>query len=243
MNRLRFLVWLERAWLVTLAGLAAVGRVSTLSSTKPLLLFLCSMGALVLSAVFILLPTRRPRTLRTVESIVLGAIIIAVMGDQFGLYAHIPYYDKALHLFIPLAVTYALFALSQSTRWVWSWTRVHPFEVGLYVFSITLMLGVFWEFFEFFADLYLGTSQQGGPHGANFDTMTDLLADALGALVGSVAVASATAYGRAHGFGTVAETSHHLASRLRAARRRSSRTRRAEARAERRDAAERRDVQ
>lgn len=211
---LRIFVWAERAWLVTMAILAATGHVSHDTSTLPILLVLSSVGGLALSVVLLLVPTRRPHTLRRVESTALAVIVLGIMGDQFGLYVHVPYYDKILHVIVPLALTYALFKLSQATKWVWSWTKVKPFEVGLYVFSIALALGAIWEIYEFVSDLWFGTQQQGGPHGANFDTMTDLIADTLGALIGALIAGFTTAYGRKHGLGTISEGRKHLMRRL-----------------------------
>lgn len=59
--------------------------------------------------------------------------------------------------------------------------RLHlsPVFVALFSFAFSMMIGVFWEFFEFFADTFFGFDMQ---HGSLDDTMTDLMVDALGAL-------------------------------------------------------------
>jgi hypothetical protein len=211
---IRIVVWAERAWLATMGALALAGRVSHDTSTLAVLLAISSLGGLVVSAILLLLPTRRPHTLRRVEAVALACIIAGIMGDQFGLYVHVPYYDKFLHVVVPLAITYALFELSQATSWVWSWTKVTPFEVALYLFCIAMTLGTLWELYEFGSDQLFGTHQQGGPHGANFDTMTDLLAVFVGALAGSVSMGIVTVYGHRHGLGTISETRQHLRRRM-----------------------------
>ena len=71
-------------------------------------------------------------------------------------------------------------ALSQSTGWLWAWTRVTPAETGVYLFSMTTSVCAFWEILEFTTDSFFGTHEQGG----NFDTMTDLICDFAGAATG-----------------------------------------------------------
>jgi hypothetical protein len=156
-----------------------------------------------MSVLFSLIPTRRPRTQRAAEAAVLAAFLLHVMGHAFGLYAKLAYYDKALHTAVPFVIVLVLYALSQSTGWLWAWTRVTPAETGVYLFAMTAAISAFWEIVEFTTDSLFGTHEQGG----NADTMLDLVADFVGAALGALLAASATRYGRAHGFGSIAEPS------------------------------------
>lgn len=58
--------------------------------------------------------------------------------------------------------------------------------VLLFLFSVSVLGGVFWEIYEFSADHLLGTTTQGG---GNVDTMGDLIADSLGGLLVAIVIA------------------------------------------------------
>lgn len=67
--------------------------------------------------------------------------------------------------------------------------NLSPAFVILFAFCFAITMGVFWEFFEFGADRILGYNMQKfrmpGQDGL-IDTMTDLIVDALGALVACI---------------------------------------------------------
>ena len=200
------LVWVLRAALaaLTLFALSAQPKYTT----RPLLV-LSAVAGLVASALFVLLPTRRPRTLKGAEAVALVAFTLHVCGHAFGLYEHLGWYDKALHVVESGALALVLFALSQATRWVWHWTDVRPFEVAVYVFAIVVTAGVFWEIAEFGMDTFFHTQEQNG----NTDTMLDLLADTTGALLGSLVAAWMTHVARAEGPQAVSEAPRRRATR------------------------------
>ncbi|MFA5862506.1 MAG: hypothetical protein WDA16_12510 [Candidatus Thermoplasmatota archaeon] len=204
------MLWAIRAWLAFLVGYSFA--VQPVFTSKFLLASSALLG-LGVSAGFALIPTRRPSALQKAEAIVLASFILHVMGHAFGLYARFTYYDKLLHFVVPAGVVYALFALSQATRWIWSWSKVRPIEVAVYLCSIMVTITVAWEIFEFTTDTFFGTSEQGGQFGANFDTMTDLIVGLAGAVVGSSIAAGITAYGHHHGLGTITEAHEHLMRR------------------------------
>jgi uncharacterized membrane protein YjdF len=200
-------LWALRAWLAFLAGYSLA---VTPTYTSTFLLVSSALTGLAASIGFALVPTQRPRTLQTAEAIVLASFILHVMGHAFGFYAHVPHYDKMLHVVVPAGAVYALYALSQSTRWIWRWTKVRPVEVAIYLFCILVTLGAVWELFEFGTDSLFGTHEQDD----NSDTMLDLVADFVGALVGAVLVGLLTAYGRRNGFESIAESRQALMRRI-----------------------------
>lgn len=192
------LVWLVRAWLAALAVFSLA--VEPVYTTRPLLVgsALWGLGA---SLGFAFVPTQRPRTLKRAEFGTLLAFALHVMGHTFGWYQHFRWYDTLLHFSVPLVCVLILYALSQATNWVWNWRKVTPFEVGLYLFAMSVTLGTLWEILEFLTDQGLGTREQDDL----FDTMIDLVMDVFGAFLGAAVAGLATAHGRRKGFDRVSE--------------------------------------
>ena len=194
------LVWLLRAML---AGLAVFSlAVEPQFTTRPLLFFSAVVGLLA-SVGFAFIPTRRPRTLRAAEAAVLVSVSWHVVGHAFGVYAAWKAYDTLLHFIVPLTTVLVLYALSQSTNWIWDWRRVSPLEVGIYLFSMSLALSTCWEILEFGMDQLAGTREQDNL----YDTMIDLIMDFGGALLGAIAAGYVTWLGRERiGMDNVSET-------------------------------------
>jgi len=191
-------VWVLRAGL---AGLALHSlAVEPVYTTKPLLFVSASWG-LLMSFLFAFIPTQRPRTLKTAEAATLFAISMHVIGHVFGLYQHYVWYDTLLHFSMPLVTVLILYALSQATNWIWNWRAVTVVEVAIYLFAMSVTLGVVWEIVEFGMDQLFGTKEQDDL----FDTMLDLIMDVGGALVGAVAAGWATHVGRTRGFDRISE--------------------------------------
>lgn len=193
------IVWALRAALAAMAAYAAL--VPRLEYTTKPLLAASALSGLAASVGFAFVRTTRPRTLSAAEAITLAAVGMHVGGHAFGWYAAFPWYDTALHFVVPLVTVLVLYALSQATEWVWDWTKVTPFEVGLYLFTMTVTIGVMWEILEFATDQLAGTKEQDNL----VDTMVDLLADVAGGLLGAALAGWATSVGRKKGFGRIAE--------------------------------------
>lgn len=184
-----------------LAGLAVYAlTVEPEYTTRPLLVFSAAFG-LVVSLAFAFVPTRRPRTLKAAEGAVLLAFAGHVVGHAFGVYQNWPPYDTVLHFSVPLITPLILYALSQSSPWLWDWRKVTPLEVGVYLFALAVTFGTLWEILEFLMDTFFGTREQDNLA----DTMIDLIADVLGATLGAVLGAWATRLGREKGFDKVSE--------------------------------------
>jgi hypothetical protein len=105
------------------------------------------------------------------------------LGNLLGLYARLPWFDKALHLggsmliaLIGLLLVHALHAAGR--------TRSRPWLDGVAIVLLTLGLGALWEIAEYGVDRLLGTAAQRAPGMAPLDdTMLDLLMDGLGGVI------------------------------------------------------------
>ena len=191
-------VWALRA---LLAGLALYAlTVEPTYTTRPLLVF-SAVAGLAVSVAFAFVPTRRPRTLKAAEAAVLLAFAGHVVGHAFGVYQNWPPYDTVLHFSVPLVTPLILYALSQSSPWLWDWRKVSPLEVGIYLFALAVTFGTLWEILEFLMDTFFGTREQDNLA----DTMVDLIADVAGATLGALVGAYATKLGREKGFDRVSE--------------------------------------
>lgn len=110
----------------------------------------------------------------------------------FGLQFYgVPFWDKYEHILSAIMLAglgYAIYAgLQRSSRNAWQ----TPFLMSLFAFTFGVTCGVFWEFYEFTADGLAGLNLQryasAGKlllgRAALMDTMTDLIADVVGAFL------------------------------------------------------------
>jgi hypothetical protein len=108
------------------------------------------------------------------------------LGNWFGLYARIPWYDKALHLSSSTLVGVIGF-LTVYVVHLTGRTRFHPWLDGLAILLVTLGVGAVWEIGEYAVDRLLGRATQSAPSfTALDDTMIDLILDALGGVLGAL---------------------------------------------------------
>ncbi len=123
-----------------------------------------------------------------------GAIFL---GEVRAFYYRVPHWDTFLHTMSGAglgALSYSLIAFLNKSDGV----PVHmsPLFVAVTAFCFAMTLGVLWEMYEFGMDVFVGTNMQkfaldGGVdkvgQAALMDTMKDLIVDAIGSLVMSVA--------------------------------------------------------
>lgn len=100
------------------------------------------------------------------------------LGSANGAYVTFGWWDIVLHIgsglilgFLGFMLLYVLHAQKK--------LEMSYFLIAFFTFCVGMALGVMWEFYEFGVDQLLGKEMQHG----NFDTMTDLLTDAVGALL------------------------------------------------------------
>ena len=122
----------------------------------------------------------RESALRGIVSLVMALFLAAhvLLGMYLGLYELSSIYDKFMHLIGSTAIAVTLYAALDAYCRQRSLALPWTLRAAT-VFSVTLSSGVFWEFFEFGVDQTgLFYAQRGLT-----DTMIDLFADGLGAVI------------------------------------------------------------
>jgi len=114
-----------------------------------------------------------------IASSILLTILAIGGGEIFDLYERLPWWDLFLHFKSGwMASLFISFLLLRYTAIRTGWA------VALIAASCSVHLGVAWEIFEYVMDNQLGWNMQ--KSGLD-DTMADMVADTLGALIGSLA--------------------------------------------------------
>jgi len=101
------------------------------------------------------------------------------LGEYAGFYTTFWWWDLVLHSgagfglgLVGFLILYSFYAKGM--------LRMHPLLIVVFSFAFSLALGVLWEIFEFSMDhIFLTTMQKSGL----MDTMSDLIVDAMGALL------------------------------------------------------------
>ena len=101
------------------------------------------------------------------------------LGSMLKLYS-LGWWDTFLHVLSGLLIAFLAIDLMEKFSTDQSRSEMSAWFIFLYVLSFGVFGGVLWEIWEFSVDHIIGTNTQGG---GNFDTMTDLIADTVGAIV------------------------------------------------------------
>ncbi|MFD3155318.1 hypothetical protein ACFIJ5_00220 [Haloimpatiens sp. FM7330] len=134
---------------------------------------------------------------RTTKSIILEEgrffIIIQVLlhsffGTWLGFYSRFNYYDDILHILGGICLAVVIFPYVLGEELIWS-NRKNTFliyKVNIIIYGLVNTLGVFWEIGEFCSDLIFKKypGYRLAQEGSLFDTMTDLIYDNIGAIIG-----------------------------------------------------------
>lgn len=102
------------------------------------------------------------------------------MGEILNYYEKIPNWDIYLHTLSGFLLGLLGFVIVYSIVKNSTENNLSPFFVALFTFSFAVMIGVLWEIFEFFMDMFFGLNMQ---KSGLVDTMVDLIVDSIGALV------------------------------------------------------------
>jgi hypothetical protein len=108
------------------------------------------------------------------------------LGRALGLYDATDWYDKVLHfgnsILLGMVGFLAVYVMHHTGR-----LRASPVVSGLGIVFVTLGIGAIWEIAEYVADLMFGLGAQGSPWlGPLDDTMSDLMLDGAGGIVGAI---------------------------------------------------------
>jgi len=124
------------------------------------------------------------RHLRTFTPFITGLAVLAVgvfFGVWWGLYDAIPHFDKMIHVLGGVVAAWLILSLLQKEV-----TRMAGWKQVLIITGVAVLTGVAWEWAEFASNY----AQFSHPtwyfyfHGGDLaDTMVDLVADTLGALL------------------------------------------------------------
>jgi hypothetical protein len=112
------------------------------------------------------------------------ALTLTQAGEAAGLYDRIAWYDRAVHVLVPMLTAQVLY-LCLARLEVLPDPRqetLRHHEVGMLIvtFALGLSVGALWEVFEWASDGLFGSDLSQG----NTDTVGDLIADACGSLAG-----------------------------------------------------------
>lgn len=119
------------------------------------------------------------------------------LGEVHGYYTRFWWWDSVLHFFSGMALGFAgfliLYILYKKEK-----LKASPLTIAIFAFCFALALGALWEIFEFGMDSFFGLDMQRSRNLENvygecdtrlgvIDTMVDLILDAIGALIASIA--------------------------------------------------------
>ena len=168
-----------------------------LTSDYTLMLVQCLLGIIVM-----FLPSMLERGLHIVVPNFMYLLYIVFLyaaiylGEVRSFYYRIPHWDMILHGFSGLmlgALSFSVISLLNHTKRIQ--TAMSPGFVAVFAFCFAVSMGVVWETWEFLADGFWGLNMQkfqnanGVPfigRDALVDTMSDLIVDAIGAIIMSI---------------------------------------------------------
>jgi hypothetical protein len=105
-----------------------------------------------------------------------------ILGTIHGFYTSFWWWDAALHTSSGVALGFIgfliLYTLQKQRR-----LNATPYWLSIFAFSFAVALGTLWEIFEFMLDTLFGMQMQD----SGYDTMSDLIVNAIGAFI-SVAI-------------------------------------------------------
>lgn len=119
-------------------------------------IFLCVLTLLLFTIPAIIDKNLNIKLPSVLESLIITFIFAAeILGEIHGFYLKFPYWDTMLHAFngfIMAAIGFAMIdILNQSPRLHFN---MSPVFVCFVAFCFSMTIGVLWEFFEYFMDLY-----------------------------------------------------------------------------------------
>lgn len=191
-SKINFLIpWIIRVLLIV-AILLAFWENNWMAAFVSILAFLLTFLPFLISRQFkIILPIG-------IQTIIVLFIYASIfLGEVRGYYTHFWWWDSLLHLFSGLALGFVgfliLYIIYKKGKF-----QADPFLIVFFSFCFALALGTLWEIFEFFMDLSFGLNMQRARNLEEIyghfdtrlgvrDTMVDLILNAIGAFLASLA--------------------------------------------------------
>jgi hypothetical protein len=142
-------------------------------------------GAFNLGLAFAVLVAARLANLpRVYDLATIVALTFTQGGEAAGLYDAIEWYDRVVHVVVPLLASQIIYLCMARIEVMPDPTQetLPRHEAGMFiaVFALGLAVGALWEIFEWSSDGLFGSQLSEG----NTDTVGDLIADACGSLAG-----------------------------------------------------------
>ena len=152
------------------------------------------VGNLAVATVAVIL-ARVAQLPRLYDLAVILAMTLTGWGEALGLYDAIAWYDNVVHFIVPLLTSQVLYLCLARIEVLPDLREEtlprHHAGIWIVTFALGVAVGGLWEIFEFASDGLLGSELQLG----NDDTVGDLIADSLGAMVGASMLVAWTKYG------------------------------------------------
>lgn len=141
-----------------------------------------------------------------IEILLLAMVLIQfVIGEARDFYTTIPYYDKFVHLMLPMfmgIIGFMIFYTMYRTGKLHTTTQI----MVVLVFFLTLGLGAAWEILEYSSDQIIYPRVEGWhkfqgslTEDPLHDTMNDLIADAAGGILGIILALRYVTWANVHG--------------------------------------------
>lgn len=142
-------------------------------------------GAVNLAIAAVIALAIRPLLLpRAVDLAVVLALALQGFGEALGLYDDVAWFDRVVHVLIPMVagptLAIALARLDVIPDPQDATTARHHAGLWIVAAALGLSVGAVWEIFEYASDGLVGSDLSQG----NVDTVGDLLADTVGAILG-----------------------------------------------------------
>lgn len=110
-------------------------------------------------------------------------IIAGIVGAVYDIYYEVYWYDMFVHTLMGfIAAMLGIFVLSKCT----DYKKLNVLTVVLFCFTFSLAVELVWELLEWFCDLYLGQTAQGGVFPGDVPLVTDTMQDILCNFSGTV---------------------------------------------------------
>ncbi len=175
-STIKYLPYILKFFIFALIPISIYNQEYFLTTASLFVLFLTYLPAIIERSFKITLP----KELNIILTIAL--YLHYVLGEYENFYTKVSWWDLFLHsgnsIILGLIGFVFAYALLFTSR-----INAKPFFISLFSVSFAVTIGVLWEIFEFIMDQLFGFNMQ---KSGLVDTMTDLMADILGALIVSI---------------------------------------------------------